>query len=513
VFTLLALISVCSACSEIRSVTATEEQCLRSEPNTTTCEIRDTTTFSSLSNGQEICFLVTDTQKRPVGALKLTLTAYRLQCIQHWEAITRAYEVKVASAKRCAGAGSCSGSTCAEIKPSSRISELDAYQDKPGNSFCRGTCGFLACGCLSPAFGCLFYRTYIEPIDDDVYKFFSCHAWQYVILATVTREDGQGSQTEKVELVPGRTAHTLGARISPIAISPPPMNLDRLFITGPQFTALVPRDIGLPSMKCASEIGARTLQNCTLELDGCHCRPTDDDRMNCDCREGDWRRATKHKLPLRHAQYSLEAEEGDVYAETAAVPISLQVSLEGLRLTSLIDVTMCSMEIKEPLQGCYGCLTGARIVYTCNTNTHQESLAHVTCGGTQFSTRCGEQIEHEQRLHFQEAAVEELCEVVCPGGKTTFPLKGSLVFVPGTHSRHRRTSSQSESTPGFDFSSFNLDLGHLLRQILQWPQFYLMAVFFIGVILLLVAARILCVCSPAGKALNLLQSDYSQKRR
>ena len=93
--------------------------------------------------------------------------------------------------------------------------------------------------------------------------------------------------------------------------------------------------------------------------------------------------------------------------------------------------TKCYIKVNENLTGCYSCLGGAKLSYTCKTDKGS-ALAYVQCSeeNTKFATDCKESGFHSTTtLTFTKAQVQEKCTVTCPGGKTSFYVSGNLKFI------------------------------------------------------------------------------------
>ncbi|PIO54516.1 hypothetical protein TELCIR_24120, partial [Teladorsagia circumcincta] len=73
--------------------------------------------------------------------------------------------------------GSCINDKCGSINASSLLPELEKGNHFPGNRAFVESCGGLGCDCLIPSSGCLFYRVYMEPVDNEIYEVFHCDRW------------------------------------------------------------------------------------------------------------------------------------------------------------------------------------------------------------------------------------------------------------------------------------------------------------------------------------------------
>ncbi|VDL80652.1 unnamed protein product [Nippostrongylus brasiliensis] len=113
-----------------------------------------------------------------VTEIKLRWIGLRLLCNKESLLFTRNVKQKVVDSKRCPHMGSCSGNKCADVNSSSLLPELSIGNSYPGNTGCYESCGGPGCDCFCLSSGCLFYRIFAVPRNDDVYELFKCSSWQ-----------------------------------------------------------------------------------------------------------------------------------------------------------------------------------------------------------------------------------------------------------------------------------------------------------------------------------------------
>lgn len=203
---------------------------------------------------------------------------------------------------------------------------------------------------------------------------------------------------------------------------PPVPSFGSHFITDGQRTAVMQANTqGEPiagiigSLQCQTREAASKLQ-CNL-TESCSCQGQEN-KVSCMCTDGVLEpifQKPDQLVPLTVGGIAITGSGTKLEAEFNHIAsLQMQIQLEGLRLETKHKKNRCNITVHE-FGGCYSCLTGAKMRFTCTTN-FDEALALVTCGRTEFSTICstvGKPIS--TILNFNRAAVKETCRVQCPG--------------------------------------------------------------------------------------------------
>ncbi|CAK5080442.1 unnamed protein product [Meloidogyne enterolobii] len=167
--------------------------------------------------------LIRGSNKLPMGIVDITIEDIVVECQKSSEYFSRSHEIKTYSSKRCPKQGSCTGNTCANTKLDSKIPELKAVNDLPGNTFCIDSCSFLMCGCGFPTTSCIFYRLHAVERSKKIYEFFNCPAWQYAIELAIKRTNDKGkTQIDKIRLYNGILTEISGLKLAINAITKAP---------------------------------------------------------------------------------------------------------------------------------------------------------------------------------------------------------------------------------------------------------------------------------------------------
>lgn len=119
-----------------------------------------------------------------------------------------------------------------------------------------------------------------------------------------------------------------------------------------------------------------------------------------------------------------------MYSETGTSNVQIQLSLDGIKLSTKIDDASCKLECSA-LVGCGDCGgDGAEFSYVCITS-FGEALGHVFCAHTSFSVHCTkESVERRTLLSLPSGRISEACFLSYPNSNNSFMLNGLLHLAP-----------------------------------------------------------------------------------
>ncbi len=429
-----------NACSAATTLTAKREICTTNN-NEEICTINDITRVALVPKGQTTCLMLKDPQGIPGGSLKLKVHKISLNCQPNNQYFTRSFKMKSVATKRCANAGSCSDNKCKQYNKDSKIDELKGESDThPGFTYCRDSCGCLACSCFYCTAACLFYRTYAVPTSDTVFEVFNCPVWPFSVKVTIILDLQLATRpSQKVlTLQPGIETKWRNFRLSLISISSPPVPfLGSSFLTDGEKTVMVRASAsGQPVSGTIGEIQCSNAEkaaafDCYLPHDMCTCVPQSD-TISCTCPERSLETMFNKKeflLPLQTQGFTVSGKGKHLTADYSNVAsLEAQLSIKNFHLVLRHDKSSCRI-LPLSFSGCYSCITGAKLEYICKTD-QGEALAHVSCGEGSFSTRCSpDGKKTTTTMTFSKSNINEKCSVTCSAGSTTFDLNTTLVFI------------------------------------------------------------------------------------
>uniref|UniRef100_A0A914MG20 Integrase catalytic domain-containing protein n=1 Tax=Meloidogyne incognita TaxID=6306 RepID=A0A914MG20_MELIC len=430
--------------SDTVSVISQSESC-RVKNGTRHCHITSSTTLSLLPAGQPNNLLIKDKRGEVLGAVTLTLRSLNLVCNPKTIAYLRSYQINTRSVWRCPTSGSCSGNFCSRVGPKTHIPELAELTNNVGNSGCIESSAVWSEGCGLPTASCYFYRWYAVPMSFDVYELFECPTWDFHINSVLRLTVNDYSKEESVTLIPGWTQHSNNISLTPIAISNPPAPiLGTPFLTHGFSVALgknVPLDLKCPDLASARGFG------CNISEEACReCRLISGDTVTCQCREFDAEAMLADpelRLPLTIGRQTFLTKDDTVYVEQTYTPIQIHIQMENFQLITQITESACKVIPKE-IRGCYKCLKGVQVDFTCTTDLGN-ALAYISCAdGINFISRCSENgTAGTAAFTYDRSRIDTSCTVKCPGGESNFHLKGELIFIPLSWKERENIQSMS----------------------------------------------------------------------
>ena len=439
----VALISSSSACSSAPSLVAHEASCTVAADRSKQCVIDEVTRVLLSPLGQPTCLLIETEDRNPIGTLELRLESISFDCIKNSQYFTRSYVMKPSYSKRCYGAGTCKlFMKCTTLSPDAKLPEFSAVNHKPGFTHCSRSCGGLFCGCLLENKGCSFYRVYAEETEDKTpYEVFDCSGYQQktILKAKLRAENRTDSTTLVMNLGQETFWHEVAMSFTTTATELPLMPLlMKTFLSGGNRTSIIHASapgqgiVGtIGHLQCKSKEQADGFNGCTLSSDPCKCKVEDKshhDSLYCKCTSGSLEKVLTKKenmLPLAATGVTLfpSAESGiTAKFQAASSQLEVQVKIAGFKVQTQIDQALCKVS-PTSLSGCYSCIAGATLEFSCTTD-YGEALAHIDCGPVKFSAHCTSVPKNQRTtLVFQKPEQNLECDVLCPGGSTTFPLE------------------------------------------------------------------------------------------
>ncbi|CAJ0595435.1 unnamed protein product [Cylicocyclus nassatus] len=450
-------------------------------------------TFAMSSFKREVCMKIMY-KGELIATLHIQLDSIRFECIPVTHFFTRNAELITVSSKRCAQAGSCTQQRCRTIAQNSFVPELNGSYHLPGVTRCQESCGGIGCGCLLPMPGCLFSRTYSKPKDDLIYKVFSCPVWNEKarIRARVTFVTGKEVVTN-MDILPQETVSMDKMNFTLDFITTPTISiLDRKFVqvynrTNPQ-TMISPSDDTF-AVKCSTSEVAKNLTKCRV-MDTCKCTSRSTLAV-CYCANVNITErmdSLDTMLPLHSSEFSLEADENSVtvVSHTSIAEVSLSTEARWKTATVIIP-TKCEIHASEA-KGCYNCLQGARLVFTCTSKIR--TIAEVACTDHHYTIDCGPKATNTTVLISSNTAnYAAQCSTQCGSQKHDLHIIESLYY----HSIWKDDLEHASIETANYVDLINIpDLSNIAQVMSHWWTTSLTAA---AVVALSIAATL--ICGPA----------------
>ncbi|KIH55491.1 integrase core domain protein, partial [Ancylostoma duodenale] len=314
---LLACISAAESCQNVDIFELKTNVCIQTSTGNETCTI-DTTQMLKLNTfHQQACFRI-HKEGELLKEIRLEWKKLQLMCDRQTIMFTRNTQQKVVDSKRCPRSGSCKEEKCARINTTALLPELRQGNNFPGVTFCVESCGGPGCGCFYISSGCLFYRVYAVPADDDIYEIFRCPRWrEEVVIKMTTIQPDREEQEDLVVLQPTVPQERGAAKLTLSSITiPQTPALQKPFITNGKNTAKwIINDP--PTLQCASREAAESLE-CDMQTN-CRCQPAENS-VNCACIDNNITKLfyseLQNLLPIRRPWIEFE----ETFVEETSLP-------------------------------------------------------------------------------------------------------------------------------------------------------------------------------------------------
>uniref|UniRef100_A0A914ZHU8 Phlebovirus glycoprotein G2 fusion domain-containing protein n=1 Tax=Panagrolaimus superbus TaxID=310955 RepID=A0A914ZHU8_9BILA len=419
---MLCLFNLASACSDSSVIQAKSESCFMTTGNHINCNF-STKSWMSVSSAKDACLLLQSDEKIPVGSVKISVKAFA-SCKKYYLGTTKFMQIKVKSAKRCPGMGSCTNNNCAEVTDQSHIEELGIANDYPGVTECVESCGSISCGCALFGTGCTFYRYYAESESDDKYKLFTCPQWEAYYNITVTLDTHNSSVSRVFKVKPGQTV-----QVDDIKISVRKASVEFLR-TFPTDVAFMERDNEIAWLSDEAYQESRLLscsnfQGCILRHNSCNCHAADSTvQCSCDDQEEMKHEWVKNKLPSLIGEHLFMPNQMNNPTALVLADIDLMVETHNLSASTLIHYTDCSI-VNASVSGTNG-PDGAILKTFCKTQ-FGSSVGHVYCNNQIFDVKCSKNGTWTERRWFtNDVTINEECTLACQVSEHHFKIKGHL---------------------------------------------------------------------------------------
>ncbi|KAK6053332.1 hypothetical protein COOONC_09164 [Cooperia oncophora] len=302
--------------------------------------------------------------------------------------------------------GTCTGLKCAKINYDTLVDELDEANNYTGITYCTESCGGLGCSCGYPSSGCLFYRIYHIPLDDNVYEVFQCPSWFQTISINVQTQ-GTSHISQNIELKPYTKKRIANTTFEITSISSTPLSiLHQRFISNNQTTAYVHTETDACNANPNKPHNGTHTNDCIIK-DTCKCNPAED-FVTCYCTNNNVSHITQLSntlpLPIPNGLVSTEGLNKIPTVRTTAISVDLMLTLNAniSNIKQEIQDFQCLI-LPQHFLGCYNCVKGSLATILCKSDTSQ-SIAQVNCGQQTFTLTCSlSGTSNNVRLFFNKA--------------------------------------------------------------------------------------------------------------
>ena len=375
----------------------------------------------------------------------------------------------------------------------SYVPELNASYQYPGITRCEESCGSVGCGCLLPMPGCLYSRTYAEPIDEDLYRVFSCPSWSERIHLVAQLNHINGNRIKrKIVIQPQKTVQFSNMNITLDFVTTPviPM-LSQRFVqstTGGNTTSMVTRTDDVFAVKCATAEIAKNLTRCRV-METCICTSNDVSK-ECLCSNVNITErllSIDSRLPLHNSEFEMQSLKNniEVASHNSVAEISLSTNVKW-KTASVVVPGDCKVIASRP-KGCYNCIHGAKLNFTCSSDVR--TIAEVMCTDHHYAVSCGPKpVTTTVVVNANSPHYTAQCTVQCGKEKHELQISGLLYY----HSLWKGAPNINENEISNYVDLINVpDLSNILDVFGNWWSTSLIAA-----AALAVAVAITVLCAP-----------------
>lgn len=441
---LICTISKTTACIEYSTLTAGADSCtteLVDGHQVETCQHFESTRMSFAPLGADSCLTMTDSKGDAVGSFIVTAKDIGIYCEKTFKYFTRSYLWNTWSVHRCNGAGNCNGDSCAAIGVNDALPDAPTHiNEASGNAHCASSCGCVTCnGCGLCSPSCRYHKNYLVGTEPEIWEVFECPTWHYELELDIRMVTVTGTKTQQISLRPGEQQTVLGFTISLIGIVRPEMPIlgkSILCSTVSCFMSeaspagqIVEGQLG--DIQCPTQENAQSMRGCLFSRQACRCEEKNY-VSSCICPSITMSKLVHdhNRLPLMTNSITIARHNDRIRAGvTSDHSMELQVDTSQVSLRKSTDKNTCTLTVSA-FGGCYSCVTGAQMDFICRTD-FGDAIGIVTCPSTTLSIKCHtEAVTQRILMKFTTANIKETCTVICPAGKTTFEVEGTLAYIP-----------------------------------------------------------------------------------
>jgi len=428
----------CSAeapCS-ISEITTLESESCSMREGKLDCKMSTIVKVPLVSYDQTSCAYVKANDGTVLSMIQITPISISYKCLKESLYFTREAKMTFKTLERCPGAGPCTVEWCQGLNKNTKVDGWDNVQ-APYDQFCKfgEACAAHGCWyCHQPT--CHPIRYYPITQDKKVYEIFRCSIWEPSALFHVRHSIGQELIESKIELKNGQTKEVsakLSVTLNLVTNGIVPV-LNKFFITdGVRYAfgdfsgpgSPVSGTIG--QIQCSSMDEAHDFSKCTMAADICKCN-VQFDGANCDCSEVmiDSLFNGPDHLPTGILNYQLDVMRSDIYLKTPAYGsgyVTLRVSGKVSALSE--HKHTCTFSLMS-VKGCYNCLKGASIEYSCTSTETYTTV--MDCGDTKTVVSCNPESKTKIVKHQLNTRIISLaCKVPC--SKEESKTSGILEYI------------------------------------------------------------------------------------
>lgn len=425
---------VCKApCSSVVVDTVMTESCTL-KGDSYHCSISSINEVPLISYDQTTCLMYLTPGGQTLGQLQITPLDISFKCSKQALYHTRDFEMLSDHVVRCPRSGPCTEDWCHSVTTDTDVPDLPKIS-YPSHQSCKLGEACWGNGCFFCTSSCHVIRYYARPKTDTIYELYSCPKWDPSGSFHFLWESTSGNTETTISLIHGETksiSSDMSVTLDVNIQSKLPI-LSKTFISDGRRVALSDSSFAgqpvagqLGQVQCHSAEKASKLQSCTMAPNICVCRPEQSDD-GCDCSQVFIDRifSSSAVLPVNVENHHIEMNRDTPYLKTPAFGSGhIKVRSSMKLIGTAVPAESCSVNLIK-ISGCYSCVSGARLSYSCSTEKHHTVVA--SCyGDIHLILECDNSgVEREVRFQSPTPLITLQCTTAC--SKMGFSLSGTLV--------------------------------------------------------------------------------------
>nr|QMP82293.1 glycoprotein [Blattodean phenui-related virus OKIAV294] len=423
-------------CLHFQSISYQTEECTVNNAGVS-CLGGTTTTIPLLGRDVTSCLEYRSKDGRLVGVLRLTPVFVGLQCNKELEYITRDHDLVYDSIHMCPHSGPCSGNWCEEVSDGTKVEGMAESHDGvgPGKKFCLRGQACAGAGCFYCTQSCVTIHWHASMKDSKYWEVYRCPSW--VPRATVYAQFVDGSSVMDTTLAwnSGSSLTMFGKfKLRPlIYIDEKIPALSRSIMVQNQRGVLIeasppgqPQPGRIGQLQCATAL--TSLKDCVIAPNSCVCS-ANEISGSCQCAQVSLEAAVSQKtlLPQSISIGTLKLVRGEILLELSAQGhLSVDVTSSGSMKAISQPPGSCDLDLVE-LTGCYSCLQGAKLFYTCRSNDIQSAVLTCNLGSAPIS--CDPKSSKRSTvLNLASPIIDLTCIASCDKSATARHVTGNLEY-------------------------------------------------------------------------------------
>uniref|UniRef100_A0AAT9JNH8 Glycoprotein n=1 Tax=Hodotermopsis sjostedti phenuivirus 3 TaxID=3133461 RepID=A0AAT9JNH8_9VIRU len=455
-----------NGCMSYGSANYKTEECVNRHGQVV-CKGGITTVLNLLGKDITSCLEYRTKDGQLIGTLRVTPHLVGLKCNKQLEYYTREHKMAYNSVFNCPHAGTCVGDWCEKFNNNVTLPGLKPTSSNlgPSNQACYRGQACAGAGCFYCTQSCVSVNWHALYLDKVSWAVYSCPSWVPKAVLFIEFVDRTTEQQRMFSWINGASITVFGKlKIRPVIhIEQKIPALSKSIIMSDQLAALI--DSSPPGQPQAGMIGqlqcnevADTKGGCILAPTTCSCSANDISGA-CECSEVSIKSAISKttRLPQETLFGTLKLMRDDIFLDVSAEGhMHLEITSDGEMVAIEDSQTDCKLSIKK-ISGCYSCLQGAHIEYTCVSSTFQSSI--MTCNLGVFPITCSDAVKPRITLAALSSPLVDLsCVASCSSKEEEVTQSGVLDYHGfdkiSKFDNVRLLTNVSESGASWDWSGF-----------------------------------------------------------